>query len=110
MNRDDVLLTDEEISRLPQPTDQAVSDFVNNPANTFGDVALKYKQVAAYMILNMKEASEASTRKLLALLNKPCKKHAADGYAGGNNRLRHECPVCMAEIEKIIKEEGNVLQ
>ena len=39
-------------------------------------------------------------RQVAEWLDQFCERHKATGYSGGNNRLRRECPKCMAELRK----------
>ena len=41
--------------------------------------------------------ASAMLKAVIEWLYEFCTDHAADGYSGGNNRLRLECPKCMEE-------------
>ena len=53
-------LGEEEISRLPLPTEEEVFAFRDNPNNEFGNTTLELKTIAAYCIVFAKKVNQAT--------------------------------------------------
>jgi len=86
MNRDDVLLMEKELTDI----------WLANSKTHTPDDHLHYMRITRI----------AQARKLLALLNEPCPHYPKiDGKKVTHLQFRkRECPVCIAEIERILKE------